>query len=328
MKYFNILLILIIPAIISAQTVKLKGKIIDINKQPVKNLPIRFTAFGDAITTGSGEFVITIPESVSSVDVVIKDNNVQILYPVDSKIPVPSDPNFISTIIVSADNNLTGTSMDESIIKYTQLEILLKDVGTTNTELKSFLEKFIELESKRLEISETELRQEFERKDRRDAIFSEISPALKEYILRLKNLKTNFEMSFELAFVSDSSVEHLNRAIRAYNPSFDMIYNNQNKWLNEINSAWDDVLSENFATQVNYMIDEVHTPYVLQLNESLKILNEIRLKIISDHEKTEELKREVRIKVSEIMKNLVIKIPILEKRFNELITRLQHSEIN
>ena len=328
MKLIYIILILILPAIISAQTIQLKGKVIDINKEPVKNLSIRFTTFGEAVTTGSGEFVISVPQSVQFIDVVIRDDNWQILYPVDAKIPVPTDPNFVSTLIVSENNISNGTSMDESIVKYTQLESLLRDVGTTNTELKTFLEKFIELESKRLEISEAKLREEFERKDRRDAIFSEFSPVLKEYILRLKNLKTNFEMSFELAFVSDSSVEHLNRAIRAYNPSFDLIYNNQNKWRNEIKSAWDEVLSENLATQVNYMIDEVHTPYVLQLNECLKTLNEIRLKIISDEEKSEELKREVRIKVSEIMKNLVIKIPILENRFNEVLTRLQHSEIN
>lgn len=328
MKVIFIILILVLPAIISAQTIQLRGKVIDINRQPVKNLPIRFTTFGDAITTGSGEFVITIPQNVNSVDIVIANDTVQILYPVESKIPVPADANFVITIIISGSENLGEARVDESIVKFNELESLLKDVGTTNAELKSFLEKFIELESKRLEISETKLREEFERKDRRDAIFSEISPALKEYILRLKNLKTNFEISFESAFVSDPSVEHLNIAIRAYNPSFDMIYNNQNKWLNEIKSAWDEVLSENYSTQVNYMIDEVHTPYVLQLNECLKILNEIRLKIISEEERTEELKREVRIKVSEMMKNLVIKIPILEKRFNELVMRLQRSEIN
>lgn len=328
MKTIFVFLILLIPAIITAQTVQLRGKVIDVNKKPVKNLSIRFTSFGEAVTTGSGEFVITIPENVNSVDIVITDDTVQILYPVDVKILVPADPNFVTTIIVSGSENAGEKRVDETIIKFGELESLLKEVGTTNTELKKFLEKFIELESKRLEISEAKLRDEFLRKDRRDEIFAEFSPALKEYILRLKNLKTNFEMSFELAFVSDSSVEHLNRAIRAYNPSFDLIYNNQNKWLNEIKSAWNEVLSENFVTQVNYMIDEVHTPYVLQLNECLKILNEIRLKLIRDDEKKEELKREVRIKVSEIMNNLVIKIPILEKRFNELMTRLQHSEIN
>ena len=69
-----------------------------------------------------------------------------------------------------------------------------------------------------------------------------------------------------------------------------------------------------------------HIPYVLQLNECIKTINEIRLKIVSDEEKSEGLKREVRIKVSEIMKNLVIKIPILENRFKEVLIRLQHTE--
>jgi hypothetical protein len=326
MRSLFIFLLLLLPAIICAQTVQLRGKVIDINKQPVKNLPIRFTSFGDAVTTGSGEFLITIPQNVNSVDVVITDENVQILYPVDAKIPVPSDPNFISTIIVSGNNTSGKTSMDESIVKYTQLESLLKDVGTTNSELKAFLEKFIELESKRLEISEAELRQEFERKDRRDAIFSEISPALKEYMLRLKNLKTNFEMNYELAFVSNPSVEYLNNAIRAYNPVFDSIFSNNNRWKNNINTSWNAALAEKFSASISYMIDEVHTPYVLQLNECIKTINEIRLKIVSDEEKSEELKKEVRTKVSTIMKSLEIKIPILENRFSELLIRLQHSE--
>ncbi len=328
MKFIYILLILIIPAIISAQTIQLKGKIIDINKQPVKNLSIRFTSFGEAVTTSSGEFAITIPQDVQFIDVVIKDDNLQILYPVDAKIPVPVDPNFVTTIIVSEINTSTAGSMDESILKYNKLESLLKDVGTTNTDLKTFLEKFIELEAKRLEISETELRQKFERKEKRHALFTEISPVLNEYILRLNNLKTNFEMYYQQAFISTPAVEHLNQAIKFYNPVFESINNNKNDWQNDINSAWDAVLSESFASSINYMIDEIHTPYIFQLNEYIKTINEIRLKIVSDDEKSEELKKEVRIKISEIMKNLEIKIPILENRYNEIITRLQHSEIN
>jgi hypothetical protein len=328
MKLIFVVCIFIFPLFVYSQSIQLRGKVIDINEQPVKNLPIRFTSFGDAVTTGSGEFVITIPQNVSSIDLIIKDNNFQILYPVDSKIPVPSDPYFVSTIIVTGNNSTAGTSVDESILKYTQLEILLKDIGTSNSDLNAFLEKFIELESKRLEVSEVNLREEFERKDRRDAIFSEISPVLKEYILRLKNLKTNFEMNYESAFVSNLSVEYLNAAIRLYNPVFDTIYSNNNKWMNNINTSWNAALAENFSTSINYMLDEVHAPYILQLNECIKTINKIRLKITVGEEKSEELKKEVRTKVSAIMKNLEIKIPILENRFNEILTRMQHSEIN
>lgn len=328
MKSIYIFLILFLPALIYAQSIQLRGKVIDINKQPVKNLSIRFTSFGESVTTGSGEFMITIPQNVNIVDVVIRDDSWQLLYPVDAKIPIPADPNFVTTVIVSGSNTSMGSSMDESILKYNNLEKLLRDEGTTNTELKAFLEKFIELESKRLEISEAKLREEFERKDRRDAIFAEISPVLKEYILRIKNLKTNFEMYYESAFVSNPSVEYLNSAIRTYNPVFDTIYNNNSIWKNNIASAWNAVLAESFASSANYMIDEVHTPYILQLNECIKTINEIRLKIVSDEEKSEELKKEVRIKVSATMKSLEIKIPILENRFNEVLTKLQHSESN
>lgn len=328
MKLSYTFLLLAIPVLLSAQSIQLRGKVINVDQKPVSNLQIRFTSYGEAVTTGSGEFLITIPQNVNIVDVVIKDVSWQILYPVDAKIIVPADHNIPVTIIVSEVNNSGVKSMDESIIRYAELESLLKNVGATNTELKSFLEKFIELEAKKLEISETKLRQEFERKEKRDTIFTEISPILNEYILRINNLKTNFEMYYEQAFVSNQAVEHLNNTIRAYNPVFDTIYYNQNKWQNDINSAWDAVLSENFATSVNYMIDEIHTPYILKLNEYTKLINDVRLKVEKDGKSPEELKSEVRTKVSDIMNSLEIKIPILENRFNNLLTRLQHSGIN
>ena len=328
MKAIYVFLILLIPTIISAQTIQLRGKVIDINKQPVKNISIRFTSFGEAITTGSGEFIITLPREVQFVDIAINENEWQILYPIDSKIPVPADPNFVTTVIISGKNSSIGTSMDESILKYNELESLLKDVGTTNSELKSFLEKFIELESKRLEISELKLKEEFEKQARREQIFGDISPVLNEYLLRVKNLKTNFEMSYELAFVSDSSVAHLNSAIRLYNPSFDTIYNNYNKWQKEISSAWDENLSEKFATTINFMIDEIHKPYIFQLNEDTKIINNVRFRIGEGESRPDELKEEVIQSVSSILKNLDVKIPILENRFNEIITRMQHSDLN
>lgn len=328
MKLSYTFLLLAIPVLLSAQPIQLRGKVINVDQKPVSNLQIRFTSYGEAVTTGSGEFLITIPQNVNIVDVVIKDVSWQILYPVDAKIIVPADHNIPVTIIVSEVNNSGVKSMDESIIRYAELESLLKNVGATNTELKSFLEKFIELEAKKLEISETKLRQEFERKEKRDTIFTEISPILNEYILRINNLKTIYEMYYEQAFVSNQAVEHLNNTIRAYNPVFDTIYYNQNKWQNDINSAWDAVLSENFATSVNYMIDEIHTPYILKLNEYTKLINDVRLKVEKDGKSPEELKSEVRTKVSDIMNSLEIKIPILENRFNNLLTRLQHSGIN
>lgn len=328
MKLSYTFLLLAIPVLLSAQSIQLRGKVINDDQKPVSNLQIRFTSYGEAVTTGSGEFLITIPQNVNIVDVVIKDVSWQILYPVDAKIIVPADLNIPVTIIVSEVNNSGVKSMDESIIRYAELESLLKNVGATNTELKSFLEKFIELEAKKLEISETKLRQEFERKEKRDTIFTEISPILNEYILRINNLKTIYEMYYEQAFVSNQAVEHLNNTIRAYNPVFDTIYYNQNKWQNDINSAWDAVLSEKFATSVNYMIDEIHKPYILKLNEYTKLINDVRLKVEKDGKSPEELKSEVRTKVSDIMNSLEIKIPILENRFNNLLTRLQHSGIN
>jgi hypothetical protein len=324
MKLFHTFLIFLVPALVFSQSIRLKGKVIDENKKPVSNLAIRFTTHGDVVTTGSGEFIITVPQSVQYVDAVVRDEGWQLLYPVDAKIPVPSDPNFITTIIVSGISSTEGMSMEESILKYNELENLLKDIGTKSTELGAFLEKFIGLEARKLEISESLFREEFERKERRETTFSRISRILNEYLLRLGNLKTNFEMNYEIAFVSNPAVENLNTAIKAYNPVFDTIYNNSNNWEAVIKMAKDTVLSDNFAASVNYMIDEVHTPYIFQLNESIKELNKIRLRIESNSGDFEERKKEEVDNVSQIMKNLETEIPILKNRFNELLINLHH----
>jgi hypothetical protein len=66
------ILILFFPALISAQSIQLRGKVIDDSRKPVENLLLRFTSIGDALTTASGEFVISVPENIKYVDVVIR----------------------------------------------------------------------------------------------------------------------------------------------------------------------------------------------------------------------------------------------------------------
>jgi hypothetical protein len=319
-----------LPVFISAQSVQLRGKVLDDSKKPVANLLIRFTSLGDAVTTSSGEFVISVPENIKYVDVVLKDDSLQLLYPVDSKIPVPSDQNFITTILATKikkpDTGLDESRRrDESVKKYAELEKLLKEAGSTSKELQEFFKKYIEIESERLKIDKARLEADLKKSEKRDKIFSMISPVLSEYLLKLKNLKTSFEINYEIAFVSNAGIENLNRSIRSYNPLFDTINNNYKSWQKDIGSGWNDNLAEKFVASVNYMIDEIHKPYILQLNESIKLINEVKLGI-GEEEEREEKKKDVEENVTFIMKNLELKIPILENRFNELMTAFQFTE--
>ncbi|HVO73179.1 MAG TPA: hypothetical protein VMT35_04090 [Ignavibacteriaceae bacterium] len=323
----NCLLVLVFPALIFAQSIQLRGKVIDDGRKPVANVLIRFTSLGDALTTSSGEFIISIPENVKYVDITLKDDSLQLLYPVDSKIPVPSDPSFITTVLVSKNKNKEAEPdkskrRSESIKRYAELERLLKENGSTNKEIQEFLKRYIEIESEKLELDKAKLEADLKKSGIRDELFENISPLLSEYLLRLKNLKTSFETYTEIAFVSNPGIENLNKAVRTYNPLFDTISNNYKSWKKEISSGWDQNLSEKFGLAVNYMIDEVHKPYVLQLNECIRMINEVKLKIGNEDEQQEK-KEKIRQNLSFIMKNLELKIPILESRFNELLTAME-----
>jgi hypothetical protein len=160
MKLLYTFLILLISVLVSAQSIRLKGKVIDENKQPVGNLSIRFTTYGDAVTTGSGEFIITVSQDVQYVDAVVRDENWQLLYPVDAKIPIPTDPDFVTTILVTKKDD-ENSNLEESVKKYEKLEGLLKEIGSTSKELQDFLKQYIEIESRRLEIDEMKLNELF-----------------------------------------------------------------------------------------------------------------------------------------------------------------------
>jgi iron-sulfur cluster repair protein YtfE (RIC family) len=201
----------------------------------------------------------------------------------------------------------------------------LKETGSTNKEIQEFLKRYIEIESEKLELDKAKLEADFKKSGIRDGVFQRISPLLSEYLLRLKNLKTSFETNTEIAFVSNPGIENLNKAVRAYNPLFDTISNNYKALQKEISSGWNENLSEKFGSAVNYMIDEVHKPYVLQLNECIRMINEVKLKI-GEEDEQQVKKEKIRQNVSSLMKNLDLKIPILESRFNELLTALQFAQ--
>jgi hypothetical protein len=300
--------------------------VLDENKQPVKNLSLRFASIGDVLTTGSGEFIINIPEELKYVDISLSGSQREILYPFDSKIPVPEDLNFMTTVIVT--NLEDNYDIDKSVEKYVALEKLLVELGTATGDLKSFLKRYLEIESRRLEIDEMKLREELEKREKQDDIFSRVSPILSEIILRLKNIKTAFETNYEIAFYRTYGIEYLNIAIRVYNPVFDTINNNYKTWVKDIGSCWNENVSEKFESTVSYMIDQIHKPYIFRLNESIAKINKIKIGIDEDEDKIEQMKAEVRSDISSILNELQTRIPILEKRTDELITRMQFSGVN
>ncbi len=320
MKLFCLLIF--ISGIVFPQTIQLRGKVINSDKKPVKNLSIRFTSFGEALTTSSGEFIISIPQNTHSVDITINNDAWRLLYPVDSKIPIPADPTIINTIIVSGNNSSTETSLDESIVKYKDLERLLKEIGSTKTELQAFLERFIELESESLKMSKDIFRREFEKKEKTETAYSSISRTLNEYILRANNLVTTFELYYELSFRSVPAVENLNKAIGLYNPVYDSIYNNFNNWEAIIALTKDSALANDFSSSIAYMINEIHKPYIWELNNSIKLINEVRLGIESDDFSIEKKMKLGKETVEATMNNLKIKIPLLQNRFKEFLNKL------
>lgn len=109
MKSAFIFFIIMIPVFVQAQTVSIRGVVVEETKtafgttkeEPVPDLPLRITHYSDCLTTDSGEFMVNVPENVHQLEIKIRDGASWILlYPKDP-FPVPADLTYITKIYVT-----------------------------------------------------------------------------------------------------------------------------------------------------------------------------------------------------------------------------------
>jgi hypothetical protein len=320
---FFLLIIYLNLNLYALQLKPLKGIVIDDNKNPVKNLSLRFSTVGEVVTTQTGEFIIEIPDNISYLELSISDTSWSMLYPFDYKIPIPSDPGFVNKIVLKKGSQKGSEKLAKVAKDYNKLKNLLTDIGVQQNELKNLFENYVKSESDKTNLNSENLRTAIQKSIKREEIFPQISSLLANYNLKIQNINSYFQNVSDLAFMDTTAFKELIKAVADYNEVFGKLNNDKSSLENDINLYWNDQLKESFSGLTDYIFDEIHTPYVLKFNPITSEMNKLVRGFVPDDDERMEKRVELKKEIQQITNDLNIRLPILERRTKELITKLQ-----
>ena len=319
------LFIFTFPGIISAQTITLKGKVYDENKNPVKNISLRFSTIGSITTTNSGEFMIELPDNLISVDVETEDKNWIILYPIDNRILVPSDNNGLIKIVVSKEHKPQSIKPEDAAKNFDKLESLLIDIGVAKTELKNLLENYSQKEADYYNLQKDSILNAI-LNDKKSEKFGIISRALLDYVGKIKNSRNDFKLLTQITIYNHEITDAIKKSIQEYNASYNEINNNKYIYQKNVKDYWNDKsLADSLLQTINYILDEIHQPCFLKLNDYILDINRIVTGQISDSEERSKLKESTSKRIESVLKEINIKVPAIEKKVNDIIIKLKDS---
>ncbi len=324
---FSIVLLslLIITDFIFSQTITLKGKVYDENKNPVKNLTLRFSTIGSITTTNSGEFIIEMPDNLNSADVETEDKNWTILYPIDSRVIIPADKNSLIKIVVSNKKIPQMIKPEEAAKNFNKLESLLLDIGVAKNELKNLLESYSQKEADFYKLQKDSIRNAI-LNDKKNEAFKVISKTLLSYVDKVQNSKDDFKLLTQIKIYNKDITENIKQSIEEYNLGYNELNNNKYSFQKDVDDYWKDKdLADSLMETIDYAIDEIHKPYILKLNDYTLDINKIVTGQISGADEIEKLKQNISKGIGSILHELELKIPTLEKKANDLIIKLKDS---
>jgi hypothetical protein len=311
------------PAFCFSPGAVLKGKVYDENKNPFKNLTIRFSGIASIVTTNSGEFIIELPDGVLSAEIELSDNNLTLLYPVDRRITLPSDPSYISKIVVG--KKKAGTESNAELAKkYLRLEDLMKDIGLSQEKLRSLIDEFIKKESKDDNINEENLKQAVY-KEKRNERFSVISSVISNYIIQAQNLALSFRNAAKFKFSRNEALSELITSVANYNLAFEQLNNNKFSYPGDVSLYWDNrELSDSLYETILFATEDIHKPYILSLNNDIANINMLSDPSFNDGD-PDKRKKEMIITIAAKLDSLDAGMITLETKTNYVLNTLRNN---
>jgi hypothetical protein len=299
----------------------LKGKVYDENKNPAKNIIIKFSNIGSVITTNSGEFVIELPDGVFSAEIELADNKLSILYPVDRRIALSSDPSYISKVVIT--NKTQGNESTADLAKkYIKLENLMKEIGLSQDKLKSMIEEFIRSESEKENIEEIKLKEAVYR-EKRNERFSVISSVISKYIVETHDLAQSLRNAARFKFSKNESLSELAASVLSYNSAFEEFNNNKFSFAGDVELYWENEgISDSLLSSIEYAIEDIHKPNILSLNDEITEINILSDPAFRDDEPETKIAEITRL-VENNIKQLSLKMEVFEEKVNYVLNMLK-----
>ena len=145
--------------------------------------------------------------------------------------------------------------------------------------------------------------------------YESVNKIFKWYLLKVKNVKNEFQQMTQFAFDNSGYFNELNKKIVEYNEIFEIINNNQETYTLDFTKSWNASVASDLQQIFTKILDDIHRPHILRLD---KIRTQIA-KAGRNNRKREEILSSV----DDITQDLSTQIEITEQIINSFLDELK-----
>jgi hypothetical protein len=318
------LLVATVAAPLHAQlTTRLRGRIVDVQGAPVRDVRVRIVGHGEPEILDSGEFELQLSGRPTQVEIALIGTALEVLYPINRQVAIPVDPAVRIPIVVGKSDRAYINDMLAA--RFVQLGATVRQNSVRSDASLDSLSEGIREIIRRLGINETEIRESIEAQKRQADIKPDLLRTWDRYILEAKDLRDAFRLVVDFAARNRGAVMTLQTAVQEYNAAFDSLNNRRNAFQSNITSYWRGAVAEglqrDLADVYSEAIETIHKGYVLPLNASLVVLQRAHM---ADKPTSQQIAGAV-AEAGLAVRQLDVRIAVLEERYGRLRNALERN---
>ena len=320
---FAVLLVTSATMVDAQVTTRLRGRVVDVQGAPVRDIRLRIVGHGEPEIFDSGEFELQLSGKPAQVEVSVVAGGLEVLYPLKGQLAVPSDPNVRVPIVVGKSDR--AYINDVLAARFVQLGSTLRQNGVrfdaSIDSLSDGMRRIISL----LEIKEADIRESIASQEKQAEIKPDLLRTWDRYILEAKDLRDAFRLVADYAARNRGAVMTLQAAVLEYNAAFDSLNNRRNVFQSNVASYWGasaaEGLQRDLADVYSEAIETIHKGYVLPLNASLVVLQRAHM---ADKPSSQQIAAAV-ADAAQAVRQLDVRIVVLEERYARLRNALERN---
>lgn len=310
--------ITVAASLASAQPTVLRGRVVDLNGQPVTDARLQIVGHAPQLTLGipSGEFEQALAGRPGEVEINVLDGTLDVLYPLDGHVPVPSDPSVVVTVVVGKPE--TASISEMLATRLVRLEATLEANGVLYDAARDSFSSALARIMGQLDLDEAALRHSVTFQREQAATAPEILRAVDTFIRELLDLRDDIRHLAPLAVDERPALTALQAAMQGYSDAFTVLNDNRAAFESQIFDYWpaphSEVVAGKLADVYLEAIENIHKPVVLPLNPPLIVLQRAH----GDHRPA---RHEVAAALQEIVDaadRIDQRLPALQQRAREL----------
>ena len=265
-----------LAATAAAQGLVLHGRVVDLDGRPAPTARLQVVGHAPrlALRDPSGEFVQPLAGDPAEVEIASLEGPLEVLYPLDGRVPVPRDPEVIVTVVVGpAERASISELLAERLVR---LEATLDAQGVRYDAAQDSLSRSLTAILGQLDLDEDALRRSVAFKREQAATAPEILRTVDTYLRELQDLRDGFRQFAPLAGRERAALDALQRTMQEYSSAYSELFDHRRAFESQIRDYWpapaSDLIAGSLADVYLEAVETLHQPVILPLNPPLIVL--------------------------------------------------------